>query len=172
MPSYDHNRVSIDRLREVLEYCSVTGQFTWKVSPAPRIKAGALAGKVNPRGYAFVTFERTTHAAHRLAWAFHYGEWPESGIDHINRIKTDNRIANLRLATASQNNANYGIGRANTSGFKGVTRLRHGSWQAQIQVNGKNHYLGAFRSKEDAAGAYSAAAQQFFGEFAGAGGPP
>ena len=172
MPSYDHNRVSIDRLREVLDYCSETGQFTWKISPMTRIKPGTPAGKISPRGYAFVTFERTAHAAHWLAWAFHYGQWPESGLDHINRIKSDNRIRNLRLASASHNNANYGIGCRNTSGAKGVTRLRSGSWQAQIQENGDNRYLGAFRSKDEAAAAYSNAAQQYFGEFASAGGPP
>lgn len=163
--------VSVDRLREVLAYCPDTGTFTWKVQRGP-MKPGNKAGKVTPRGYVQIGYGRKCFMAHRLAWALHYGEWPTLDIDHKNRIPSDNRIDNLRLATQSQNNANQGVYSTNTHGAKGVSRLRYGSWQAQIQVNGKSHYLGAFREKDDAIAAYAAAARRFFGEFASAGGPP
>ena len=43
---------------------------------------------------------------HRVAWALHYGEWPASFIDHINHIRDDNRIHNLRVVTRAENNSN------------------------------------------------------------------
>lgn len=168
---YINGCVSLDDLRDALHYSPDTGIFVWKTSRHGRCQKGMTAGKLNGHGYRQIGFEKKNFMAHRLAWAFEYGEWPNGDVDHINRDKDDNRITNLRLATQSQNNANQGMYCTNTSGFKGVTRLRY-AWQAQIQVNGKNHYLGSFRSKEDAARAYLEAAKLHFGEFANAGGPP
>ncbi len=172
MRSYNDNHVSIERLREILSYCPETGTFTWKVSRGGVAKAGSHAGCVKPNGYRIIGIENKHFPAHRVAWAMHFGVWPERDIDHINRIGSDNRIANLRLATQSQNNANQGVYCTNRHGTKGVTPLRHGRWQAQIQVNGKNHYLGSFKSKEDAAAAYAAASHRFFGEFSSVGAKP
>lgn len=167
-----NDAVPLDELRAVLSYCPLTGAFTWKVQRGGNSGAGTIAGKRTQAGYIQITYRGKHFSAHRLAWAFHHGEWPELDIDHVNRIKIDNRIANLRQATQSQNNANQGVYRTNRHGAKGVTPLPSGSWQAQIQVRGKNHYLGAFRDKDEAVAAYAAAARQFFGEFTSAGGPP
>ena len=83
--------------------------------------------------------------------------------DHKNRNTLDNRLENLRPATASQNRCN--VRKANMSGYKGV-RWRAGKWVAEITVKGIYTYLGRFPEKEDAARAYNKAALRHEGEFA------
>lgn len=160
--------ITVARLHERLSYDPATGILTWKACSNPRLE-GCAAGSMSRRGYMKLSCDGRFMSAHRVAWALFHGTWPELGIDHINRNKSDNRICNLRLATPTQNNANRGTSRNNSHGAKGVTRLPSGSWQAQIQVQGKNHYLGAFRDKMAAKAAYAAAAQRFFGDFASTG---
>jgi len=88
-------------------------------------------------------------------------------VDHVNGDGLDNRKANLRIASRSENLANGKRSRPNMAGFKGVKRHRGGKhWSAQITVNGKNKYLGWFDSAETAARAYDAAAVDAFREFA------
>lgn len=87
-------------------------------------------------------------------------------VDHINGDGLDNRRANLRSADQSLNSANRRMPSSNTSGFKGVTRLPSGRWQAQITVRGAAKKLGAYDSREEAARAYDAAAIASFGLFA------
>jgi len=99
------------------------------------------------------------------------GEFPPKGgeIDHINRDRADNRWANLRLATRSQNNMNAGLRSDNKSGHKGVSKRRDtGKWHARITVKRRILLLGNFHSFEDAVAARRAAERQFFGEFAAA----
>lgn len=97
----------------------------------------------------------------------HYGMWPDRLVDHINGNRQDNRIANLRLATTSENLCNRGKPRNNTSGFKGVSwNTKFQIWQATIKFNGRNKNLGRFASREKAAEAYSKAALQYHGDFA------
>lgn len=176
-------------VRSILDYDPETGVFTWKMRPVSMFKdgkqsaeqnakkwntrfAGKTAGvKIGPKAkpYIAITINRTKYRAHRLAWLIVYGEWPPEGyhIDHINGAGLDNRIANLRLATRSQNMANRGAQRNGASGFKGVSwnkqKLR---WEAYICINNKQRHLGYFDIAEEAHAAYVAAARQDFGEFA------
>lgn len=85
--------------------------------------------------------------------------------DHRDGNGLNNQLDNIRVATASQNRANSRLGVNNTSGFKGVSAL-NGQWQARIRANGELKQLGQFRTKEEAAAAYDAAALEAFGEFA------
>lgn len=95
------------------------------------------------------------------------GDPPGMQVDHVNRDGLDNRRANLRVATQSQNKANSGRYRNNASGFKGVYwRRSHQQWEAQITHQGRRYHLGYFRSPEDAARAYDAKARQLHGAFA------
>lgn len=104
---------------------------------------------------------------HVLAWFYIHGEWPDRQIDHRDTNKRNNCIANLRLATNSQNHANKGLQRNNTSGFKGVCwDVSCRKWRATIKVNGKKKYVGVFDDLEMAGAARKDAERKFFGEFA------
>lgn len=100
-----------------------------------------------------------------MAWAFTSGDWPALHIDHINGVKSDNRIANLREATPTQNNANLISNARNTTGFKGVSR-QCGRYVAMISKDNKDFVLGRFDSPTLAAMAYDNKAKELFGEFA------
>jgi hypothetical protein len=157
-------------LREILSYDPETGVFTWARSPNRKIRVGDVAGSIKrgSRGSecTVIVFRRRVYTAHRLAWLYTYGVWPVELIDHANGNPHDNRIANLRIATASQNMANTKFRRHNTSGVRGVLwRGDVRKWQALIQVNKKRKHLGYFEDKNEAAAAYQRAYKQFFGEF-------
>jgi hypothetical protein len=87
-------------------------------------------------------------------------------IDHVDRCGLNNRKANLRIATASQNQHNQGVRKNNTTGAKGVSfDKRSGKWYARIKLNGQRFNLGTFVSLEEARGAYAAAAEKMHGDF-------
>jgi hypothetical protein len=144
-----------DQLKSLLMYDPATGMFTWRVSRPTKIKPGDVAGNVTPKGYVSVGVKGKIYRAHRLAWLYVYGRWPNNEIDHINRIRNDNRIANLREADRSVNTQNTNLQRNNTSGFRGVDWHKHrNAWRARISVNGKMKNLGYYLTREDAAAAY------------------
>jgi HNH endonuclease/AP2 domain len=125
------------------------------------------AGCANRSGYRSIWFNGRHCMEHRVAWFIHYGEWPADHVDHINGVKSDNRIKNLRLATASENSRNRSKPRNNVSGHKGVSWIKkYQSWQATIKFDGKNKFLGRFATREEAAAVYHKAALQYHGEFA------
>lgn len=98
------------------------------------------------------------YASHRVVWTIYYGEWPKDQIDHINGIRDDNRIVNLRVVSNSENSRNIKIPATNTSGKIGVSwKKPNKKWQAQIKVNGSIIYLGLFADKRDAVEARKAA---------------
>jgi hypothetical protein len=155
-------------LREILNYNPDTGHFTWLVSSV-NTKAGGRAGSKDFKGYILIGYRHRSYKAHRLAWFYMTGEWPGPSlrVDHKNGIEGDNRWANLRLATVAENARNRRRGTNNTSGHKGVSWHRgKDRWQANIQINSKLLYLGAFSSKRAAIEAYRCAAEKLHGEFA------
>jgi hypothetical protein len=151
-------------LRDRLSYNAETGLFTWRNSPR-KGWAGRLAGSQQNRGYWKIVIGKTPYQAHRLAWLYVYGEWPTKDIDHINGVRDDNRIENLREATRQQNCGNGTCFRNSRSGIRGVYPVR-GKWSARIIANRKFKYLGLFKTKDEAAQAYAAAADEAYGEFA------
>lgn len=129
-------------------------------------KRRVVAKKYNGNLYPKVGFNGREYAAHRIIWALVYGSFPDSFIDHINGKKSDNRIANLRLATDSQNKTNVGKRKHNTSGEKGVSWDRENKkWLAHATLNGRGYHLGRYVEKDDAAAAYQAFAKKHHGEF-------
>lgn len=119
------------------------------------------------KDYRRVFINRVAYAAHRIVWAMNTGSYPEVEIDHINRDKNDNRIANLRSATKSENAANRVMPRRlNHDLPKGVVRHSSGKYQSQICVSGKYIYLGLFSTIDAASAAYGEAATLHFGEYA------
>lgn len=154
-------------LSEILHYDPNSGVFTWKVKPNRRIKIGDEAGSLTKQGYLKIKISGVDHKAHRLAWLYMTGEWPSNGIDHKDNVKTHNWFANLRPATQSQNMANCGAHRNNSTGFKGVSyHSQSGKWTARIRHNGIRHNLGIFKTPEIAFAAYCKAAKKYHGEFA------
>lgn len=154
--------LSHERLQEVLDYDPDTGIFRWKVPQGKgRIKSGDVAGSVGRSGYHRIDVEKTKYQAHRLVWLYMTGAWPAMDIDHINRIKSDNRFVNLREATDVQNGQNSRASRGK-SRWRGVHWHAHAKkWQARISVNGKQRHLGLFDTEEDAAEAYQSAQRRF-----------
>lgn len=111
-------------------------------------------------GYLIIGIDGKQYRAHRVVWLHHYGQFPDGCLDHVNRIRTDNRIENLREVSKSQSRQNIGISKSNKSGIKGIwehTTMK-GKWCASIGYKGKNVYLGIFTSIDDAALAYKKAA--------------
>lgn len=159
-------KLTAEFLRSVLRYDPETGVFTW-IAPQHGVTVGSRAGTINAHGYRCITVSQGRYRASRLAWLYVYGEWPTGLIDHKDRDRDNDRIANLREATRTLNNGNASRRVDNTSGYKGVGLHRHsGLWYARIRVNGRALSLGYHRLKEDAARAYDAAAKRHFGEFA------
>jgi hypothetical protein len=151
------------RLKELLQYNPDTGRFTW-LQPSNRfsqVRPGDPAGSLHKRGYVHIKVDWQSYKAHRLAWLYVHGRWPEPAIDHINRDKADNRLVNLREADQLRNMQNKSIYARNTSGYTGVSPHRDtGKWVAQLQVNRRNHHIGIFETPELAALAYRRAKEQ------------
>lgn len=159
--------LTLERLRSVLSYDAATGVLRWKVSPAPSVPVGRVAGHLGKGRYIRVSIDGVRYQAHRLAWFYVYGEWPASQLDHREADSPCNSLINLRPATASQNASNRRRPANNTTGFKGVTFVPgRRRWQAAVKKNGKAHFLGYFRSPEESHAAYVAKARELFGEFA------
>ena len=130
--------ITADQLRALLHYDPDTGFFRWREG-IDHWRAGLPAGtlyKQRPNGpkrvaiiigtaseekYKVIGVRRRVYKAHRLAWLYVYGEWPDGEVDHINGDPADNRIVNLRVATSAENCRNRGLRADNTSGIKGVS---------------------------------------------------
>lgn len=151
-----HKQLTAARLRELLDYSATTGVFRWRVATSGKREVGGVAGCQERSGYLKIGVDGKLYFAHRLAWLHHYGEWPDPAIDHINGIRTDNRIVNLRAVGPDINSQNRrSANRGNTSGLLGVSwSNHHGKWIAQILAKGRKVMLGAFENRGDAYAAY------------------
>ena len=172
--------LSAEEVRRRLDYDPLSGQLTWKarsdIRPERLCKtwnkshAGKVAGtplKCEHTSYIQVRLNDRHYLAHRLAWLWVYGEWPEEEIDHRDGDGANNRWENLRPASSSQNKQNTQRRRDNRSGFKGVSWIAEKSrFRAEIKIAGKARHLGYFRTAEAAHAAYSNAARDVFGDFA------
>jgi len=148
------------RLKEVLRYDRRTGDFYWLAQRGSRVDlVGKRAGSLNVPGYWVIVIDGKIHRAHRLAWLYVYGHFPKE-LDHKNRIKTDNRIANLREATRNKNLANQARG-----SLKGAYQRENGKWRAQMRRDNKLITLGTFDTAKAAHAAYCRAARKLYGEF-------
>lgn len=154
MAKRSNQLISSERLKELVFYDEGTGEFSRVASV--KAKLGRIEGTRTGRGYLSVTLDRRMYLLHRLAWLYVHGDHPKGIIDHINGDKSNNRIANLRLVTASENAQNlHGPHRDNKSGYLGVTKcLVTGRWRAFIFAGGKQRALGRYDTPEEAHAAY------------------
>ncbi len=155
-----------EQLKTLLHYDSNTGIFVWKKTSSRRAVKGTTAGGANALGYIQIGILGKRYSGHRLAWFYIHSVWPNE-IDHINKIRIDNRLSNLRVVTSAQNSANcHNRKRRKHSELpRGVTP-RNGKFVAQIGINGKIIYLGRFKTPAEAEAAYLNAVKKYHGEFA------
>ncbi len=141
----------IAQMRLVYSYDPESGRLTYLRRHGSR-KAGDHVGRrCGGGGYMSIQFNGVNHLAHRVAWAMHYGAWPETNIDHIDHVIMNNRISNLRLATRAENAKNRPIYGKNKSGVPGVWwDARYGTWYAQVGGGINRKFLGAFGNLFDA----------------------
>ncbi len=172
------NDLTAEYVRSILDYDPKTGEFRWKVRPdkSARVNtrwAGRIAGTIknmNGKLYRVITIDFVKYMAHRLAWLYVKGEWPDGDLDHRDCEGLHNAFVNLRPATSTDNGANKRMSRRNTVGYKGVDwRPEKGKYRASMQRNRQWKFLGYFDTPEQAHAAYVAAAKKFHGEFARAG---
>jgi hypothetical protein len=166
--------ITAERLRSVLSYDERTGMFVRKITMGS-MRSGSVAGSVRRDGYRWISVDGIRYFASDLAWLYVKGCWPCSDnlIDHINRIRDDNRFDNLREASYEQNSVNSKVRRNSTTGFKGVVyRKDRKRFVARIRVRGDQIYLGWFDTAEAAGAAYDEAARAIHGQFAYCGAQP
>lgn len=158
---------SREEILSVVSYDPSTGHFTRKRSKQCPWTVGRRTGSVAPKGYRLIYINNCHYMEHRIAWIVVYGSIPNGmTIDHINGIKGDNRICNLRLATDCENSYHRPRKSDNSTGYKGVYQRENGKYRATITLNKKRENLGTFETKEEAYAAYCEAARRLHGEFA------
>ena len=160
--------LSQSTLKDTLRYDPITGVFTWlDTKPGNNRIFGKKAGSVRGIGavnkyYVLIRIDGKHHLAHRLAFLYMNGSFPEHDVDHINGNGADNRWINLRLATRSENGKNQKRHSNNTSGVSGVCwRKDSGSWRVRITVDGEMIRLGSYKDKEEAIRIRRAAEEEY-----------
>lgn len=145
------------RLKDLLSYDPLTGEFTNLKSGKGRKPVGAVVGSTNNRGYTISMVDGKNYQHHRLAWLYVHGAFPPADLDHRDGVRTNNRLANLREATRSENCQNTAFKSIdNKFGCTGVWKAGN-RWRARIAVSGVRHHIGYFTSKDLARAAYLAA---------------
>lgn len=151
--------ITQDELKTDLEYDADKGVFLWRYRAQDRFArfapfmrwngqyAGKVAGTIDDKGYVLININRKQYLAHRLIWLYLYGAFPENNIDHINGIRHDNRLVNLRECTQMGNRQNLRIAKVNNStGYLGVSKTNYGKFKASID----HIHLGVFDTAEQA----------------------
>ena len=150
------SNIDCNQLREILEYQPETGLFFWK-KKRNGISVGQLAGGKDRDGYIRIRIDNVKYAAHRLAWMYIHNDFPKNFIDHINGIKIDNRICNVRDVTRSENMQNLFKPQGRNI-YIGVYKNQNANtWYSKIEINGKQIRLGTFKTPEEANIAYKKA---------------
>lgn len=155
-----------ERLKELLNYNKSTGVFTRAKTITGNAVVGMVAGSLKKNGYVHIQIDGKCYLAHRLAWLYEYGTFPDGILDHINGNRCDNRIENIREVTSMQNCQNEMKRTNNTSGVKVVCwDKRKGNWIAKIGFMHKTIYVGNFSNIEDAKEAIMKKREELHGEY-------
>jgi hypothetical protein len=147
--------MTLEEAKERIGYNPETGEFTLLKHKRYPSLAGRKTACLDASGYVQINLSPYGPVkGHRLAWLLHYGEWPNGHIDHINGIRNDNRIVNLRAVSNAINCQNKRRPLpSNKTGWLGVTYDR-GAYRAAVCHKGKQHHLGRFPTPELAHAAY------------------
>lgn len=147
------NILTQERLKELLSYDKVSGNFTCLVATSSRRRKGDVVGCIDKSNrYRVIGIDGVQYLAHRLVWLYCYGHFPKGQIDHKSHCRDDNSLDNLRVTSSTGNNRNKTISKRNTSGYNGVYwDSKNKKWRARIKRKNKNIELGSFDNKLDAA---------------------
>lgn len=145
------------KVRELFDYDQDTGELIWRYHRSRKCRAGSRVKHLSKSGYIKVHIDKKLYRAHRLIWLWNYGYMPEHDIDHINNIRSDNRLLNLRETSRSCNLYNKIKGDRIT----GVYQFKD-NFDAKIFISGKNIHLGRFNDLTEAV-AHRLAAEQCIG---------
>ena len=150
--------------KTIFEYNN--GLLYWNIKKQG-VRYGTLVGTPDTQGYLKVRYQYKWYRVHRIVYELFNGSIDKDlEIDHINGVKTDNRIENLRLATRRENSRNRAKSKKNTSGIVGVWKCsKTNKWRAGIKIQGKQINLGSFKNKDEAIEARSTAEKQNYGQF-------
>ena len=152
--------IDIQDMCRLFEYIPETGLLIRRVTTSPNARSGMIAGTTNRLGYIVIKVNHRLYGAHRIAWSMHHQKQPASVIDHINGVRSDNRIENLRDVSHVVNHQNIqSAQKRNATGALGVVK-RKNKYMSYIHSNGKQVYLGLFANKEDARLAHLAAKRE------------
>lgn len=158
--------ITRDRLDELLEFNPGSAIWTWRITRGGTARKGSRAGSINAIGYEVLRLDQRDYLAHRVVWFWHNGTWPDGLIDHIDLDRLNNRVFNLRIATAAQNHWNRPPNKRNKSGYKGVIFHKvSGRWAARISASRMKFHIGLFDTAEAAHEAYVAYSKLLHGEF-------
>jgi len=139
------NSITQDRLKEVLHYDPETGVFTWKTSLNNRSSQNKVAGFMKSNKYLYIGINNIEYGAHRLAFLYMEGSFPENQVDHINHIRCDNRWENLRRSTIQENRKNHTIRADSKTKILGVNWYKaYKKWQVRITCSNKTKNIGYF----------------------------
>jgi len=148
-PFSTNTALTAERVRELVDYNSNTGDMQWKILTNPASRQGVFVPSTS--GYISVSIDGITYQAHRIAWLYTYGEFPELELDHKDRDKGNNAIDNLREVPHHVNMQNIPGNYKNTSGITGVGySSRDKKWRARISVNQKELSLGYYETFDEA----------------------
>ena len=146
--------ITFEKARELFVYDRETGIIKWRKRARGRRRGNLVAGCTSPNdGYTRIHFNGKEYFAHRIAMLLAYGFYgDELEIDHINHVRNDNRLVNLRFATRTDNGRNLSISSRNATGVTGVYyHKRSRKYMARITVDRVIIYLGIFSTLEGAA---------------------
>jgi len=161
----EKGEITRDMIEQAYTYDPKTGAFTRNFSEGGE-KAGAQAGCVNTQGYISLGYRKKHLLAHRVAYLFMEGKWPEKEVDHIDGDRKNNKWANLREATGSENGFNTRLRKDNKTGVKGIRIYNNGTqYVSYIRAHHKTHYIGCYRDLKAAEKATREARQELHREF-------
>jgi hypothetical protein len=177
------NPLTAEYVRSILDYHPYTGEFRWKERPLSHfrdgyIKQSSSAARWNTRyagtiaghqhtGYLRIDIDSKTYKGHHLAWLIATGVWPKKLLDHQDGNGLNNKISNLRYASAAENNRNAKLYSNNTSGVKGLGwRKNRNCWVARITVDYKVIVVGHFKTRREGLSALNKARKKYHGKFA------
>ena len=140
-----------ETVKKLFYYDAESGMLIWRFGNGRNVKPWQEVKAKNVHGYYTAKIHGKSYLAHRLAWLYVHGSFPNKYIDHKNRIRNDNRLCNLRDVNTTDNAQNISLPNHNTSGQIGVSWIKsHNCWTVFVKVNKKNKWLGYYKNLDDA----------------------